>query len=191
MANRTIGILTGGGDCPGLNAVIRAVTRRSLDRGYEVIGVLHGWRGMIEGAFRPLDAHSISGILPARRHDPAHLPHEPVQGRRRARSRPPPPEGARRARGDRRRGHARRRVPTACRGGRTGRRGAEDDRQRPLGDRLHVRVRHRGRDRHRGDRPAAHDRREPRPRDGRRGHGPARRAGSPCTRASPAAPTRS
>src|SRR5882757_1238411 len=64
MAKRTIGILTGGGDCPGLNAVIRAVTRRSLDRGYEVIGVLHGWRGMIEGAFRPLDAHSISGILP-------------------------------------------------------------------------------------------------------------------------------
>jgi 6-phosphofructokinase 1 len=64
MAKRTIGILTGGGDCPGLNAVIRAVTRRSLDRGYEVVGVLHGWRGMIEGAFRPLDAHSISGILP-------------------------------------------------------------------------------------------------------------------------------
>jgi ATP-dependent phosphofructokinase / diphosphate-dependent phosphofructokinase len=64
MANPRIGILTGGGDCPGLNAVIRAVTRRSLDRGYEVIGVLHGWRGMIEGAFRPLDSQSISGILP-------------------------------------------------------------------------------------------------------------------------------
>src|ERR1700712_5873389 len=64
MAKKTIGILPGGGDCPGLNAVIRAVTRRSLDRGYEVVGVMHGWRGMIEGAFRPLDAQSISGILP-------------------------------------------------------------------------------------------------------------------------------
>jgi phosphofructokinase-like protein len=64
MAKRTIGILTGGGDCPGLNAVIRAVTRRSLDRGYDVVGVLHGWRGMVEGAFRPLDAQTISGILP-------------------------------------------------------------------------------------------------------------------------------
>jgi ATP-dependent phosphofructokinase / diphosphate-dependent phosphofructokinase len=64
MAKRTIGILTGGGDCPGLNAVIRAVTRRSLDRGYDVVGVLHGWRGMVEGAFRPLDSQAISGILP-------------------------------------------------------------------------------------------------------------------------------
>jgi phosphofructokinase-like protein len=59
-----VGVLTGGGDCPGLNAVIRAVTRRSLDRGYDVVGVLHGWRGMVEGAFRPLDAQAISGILP-------------------------------------------------------------------------------------------------------------------------------
>jgi phosphofructokinase-like protein len=59
-----IGILTGGGDCPGLNAVIRAVTRRAIDRGDEVIGVLHGWRGLVEGATRPLSAADISGILP-------------------------------------------------------------------------------------------------------------------------------
>jgi phosphofructokinase-like protein len=59
-----IGILTGGGDCPGLNAVIRAVTRRALDRGDEVIGVMHGWRGLIEGTTRPLAAADISGILP-------------------------------------------------------------------------------------------------------------------------------
>ena len=59
-----VGILTGGGDCPGLNAVIRAVTRRALDRGDEVIGVLHGWRGLVEGAMRPLSAADISGILP-------------------------------------------------------------------------------------------------------------------------------
>jgi phosphofructokinase-like protein len=59
-----IGILTGGGDCPGLNAVIRAVTRRSLDRGAEVIGVREGWRGLVEGLFQPLDYRGISGILP-------------------------------------------------------------------------------------------------------------------------------
>jgi phosphofructokinase-like protein len=63
MAN-TIGILTGGGDCPGLNAVIRAATRRSLDHGANVMGILHGWRGLVDGAFQPLDAISISGILP-------------------------------------------------------------------------------------------------------------------------------
>ena len=63
MASR-IGILTGGGDCPGLNAVIRAVTRRSLDRGAEVIGVREGWRGMVDGLFMPLDYRAISGLLP-------------------------------------------------------------------------------------------------------------------------------
>jgi phosphofructokinase-like protein len=64
MAEMRIGILTGGGDCPGLNAVIRAVTRRALDEDCDVIGVLHGWRGLIEGAYRPLSFADISGILP-------------------------------------------------------------------------------------------------------------------------------
>src|ERR687895_709663 len=59
-----LGVLTGGGDCPGLNAVIRAVTRRSLDRGYEVLGVRAGWRGLVEGVFTPLGPREISGILP-------------------------------------------------------------------------------------------------------------------------------
>jgi phosphofructokinase-like protein len=59
-----IGILTGGGDCPGLNAVIRAVGRRSLDRGAEVMGVREGWRGLVEGLFQPLGYREISGILP-------------------------------------------------------------------------------------------------------------------------------
>src|SRR5919107_903248 len=63
MAKR-VGILTGGGDCPGLNAVIRAVTRRSLDREYAVLGVREGWRGLVDGIFEPLDARAISGILP-------------------------------------------------------------------------------------------------------------------------------
>ena len=63
MAKR-LGVLTGGGDCPGLNAVIRAVTRRSLDRGYEVLGVREGWRGLIEGRLTELGPREISGILP-------------------------------------------------------------------------------------------------------------------------------
>jgi phosphofructokinase-like protein len=59
-----VGILTGGGDCPGLNAVIRAVARRSLDRGYEVVGVREGWRGLVDGRFLPLGPRETSGLLP-------------------------------------------------------------------------------------------------------------------------------
>src|SRR6476661_9160417 len=59
-----IGILTGGGDCPGLNAVIRAVARWSWARGHEVVGVREGWRGMTEQLFQPLGPREISGILP-------------------------------------------------------------------------------------------------------------------------------
>ena len=61
---RRVALLTGGGDCPGLNAVIRAVTRRSLDRGHEVVGVRAGWRGLVEGRYEGLDYRAISGILP-------------------------------------------------------------------------------------------------------------------------------
>jgi ATP-dependent phosphofructokinase / diphosphate-dependent phosphofructokinase len=61
---KRVGILTGGGDCPGLNAVIRAVTRRSLDRGWEVAGVREGWRGLVEDDIEPLGSREISGILP-------------------------------------------------------------------------------------------------------------------------------
>ena len=42
-----IGILTGGGDCPGLNAVIRAVARRSFDNHHEMVAVREGWRGLV------------------------------------------------------------------------------------------------------------------------------------------------
>jgi 6-phosphofructokinase 1 len=59
-----IGVLTGGGDCPGLNAVIRAVARRSWARGHDVVGVREGWRGMVEQIFQPLGPREISGILP-------------------------------------------------------------------------------------------------------------------------------
>ncbi len=64
MPEMRVGVLTGGGDCPGLNAVIRAVARRSLDRGDEVVGVREGWRGLVEGRFEELGSREISGILP-------------------------------------------------------------------------------------------------------------------------------
>src|SRR5579859_5635648 len=61
---KTIGMLTGGGDCPGLNAVIRAVVRSSDAAGWDSVAVLEGWRGMVEGRFRDLGVQEVSGILP-------------------------------------------------------------------------------------------------------------------------------
>jgi 6-phosphofructokinase 1 len=60
-----IGILTGGGDCPGLNAVIRAVVRKGVfTYGDEFVGFLEGWRGLIEDNTMPLDLDAVGGILP-------------------------------------------------------------------------------------------------------------------------------
>ncbi|HZN55229.1 MAG TPA: 6-phosphofructokinase [Candidatus Polarisedimenticolaceae bacterium] len=59
----TVGILTGGGDAPGLNAVIRAIVRRSLPRGHRLVGIRHGWRGLLERETVPLDRDAVSGIL--------------------------------------------------------------------------------------------------------------------------------
>ena len=104
-----VGMLTGGGDCPGLNAVIRAVCRRLWENGHETVGVLNGWRGMIDGNLKPLGFDEISGILHiggtiigTSRTNPHKLEGgvEGVQEDLRA---------ARRTRRDRRRGHARRR----------------------------------------------------------------------------------
>src|SRR6187455_1338151 len=58
-----VGMLTGGGDCPGLNPVIRAVCRRLWEDGHETFGVMNGWRGAIDGDLEPLDYESTSGIL--------------------------------------------------------------------------------------------------------------------------------
>lgn len=59
-----IGVLTGGGDCPGLNAAIRAVVRRAITTyKYHVLGVKHGWKGLICNLVEPLTLASISGIL--------------------------------------------------------------------------------------------------------------------------------
>ena len=60
-----VGILSGGGDAPGINAVIRAVVRKGIEYyGYEIVGIRDGWRGLLEGEFVPLDLKAVSGILP-------------------------------------------------------------------------------------------------------------------------------
>jgi len=62
---RTIGVLTGGGDCPGLNAVIRAVVKAAVGKyGLNMIGIEDGYRGLIENRARPLGLSDVSGILP-------------------------------------------------------------------------------------------------------------------------------
>src|SRR5687768_5715580 len=58
-----VAVLTGGGDCPGLNAVIRAIVRRAEDHKLEVMGVRDGWAGMIEDQHLRLTRQTVSGIL--------------------------------------------------------------------------------------------------------------------------------
>jgi 6-phosphofructokinase 1 len=60
---KRIGILTAGGDCPGLNAAIRGVGKALLSRGIEAVGIRDGFLGLIENRTLPLDAHSLAGIL--------------------------------------------------------------------------------------------------------------------------------
>ena len=60
-----IGLLTGGGDCPGLNAVIRAVVRRGLvDDQHSFVGFRYGWAGVLENDALELGLDSTAGILP-------------------------------------------------------------------------------------------------------------------------------
>ncbi|MFH0800280.1 MAG: ATP-dependent 6-phosphofructokinase [Pseudomonadota bacterium] len=62
--SKRIGMLTGGGDCPGLNAVIRAVVRRAIKHGgYDVIGIKHGWRGLVQTETMKLERMDVTGIL--------------------------------------------------------------------------------------------------------------------------------
>jgi 6-phosphofructokinase 1 len=59
-----VGMLTGGGDCPGLNAVIRGAVRKGiLHHGDEFVGFMEGWRGVIEDTTMPLNLETTSGIL--------------------------------------------------------------------------------------------------------------------------------
>jgi 6-phosphofructokinase 1 len=60
---KKIGLLTTGGDCPGLNAAIRAVVRTAMFHQLEVTGVVRGYEGLIEGTFLPMESHSVSNIL--------------------------------------------------------------------------------------------------------------------------------
>jgi phosphofructokinase-like protein len=60
-----IGVLSGGGDAPGINAVVRAVVRKGIQNyGYEILGIKDGWHGLLENELLPLDLKSVSGILP-------------------------------------------------------------------------------------------------------------------------------
>jgi ATP-dependent phosphofructokinase / diphosphate-dependent phosphofructokinase len=59
-----VGVLTGGGDCPGLNAVIRGIVRTGAEDGYAFIGFRDGWRGPLEGDTITLDVQAVRGILP-------------------------------------------------------------------------------------------------------------------------------
>jgi 6-phosphofructokinase 1 len=60
-----VGVLSGGGDAPGINAVIRAVVRKGIHNyGYEVVGIKDGWNGLLKDEYMQLDLNSVSGILP-------------------------------------------------------------------------------------------------------------------------------
>src|SRR5512139_2947972 len=79
---KRIGILTGGGDCPGLNAVIRGVTKPAQDYGMSVLGIIDGFEGLVEGRARELTNNDVSGILArggtilgsSNKGDPFHFP---------------------------------------------------------------------------------------------------------------------
>ena len=58
-----VGLLTGGGDCPGLNAVIRAVVQRISNEGGSCVGILEGWRGLVRNLTIPLKVEQTDGIV--------------------------------------------------------------------------------------------------------------------------------
>jgi 6-phosphofructokinase 1 len=60
---KTLGIVTSGGDVPGMNAAIRAVTRLAYARGFQVLGFERGWEGLMRNRFRRLDPRSVGGII--------------------------------------------------------------------------------------------------------------------------------
>ena len=54
MAHGSIGILTGGGDCPGLNPAIKSATKKAIELGFSVLGIKEGWRGLLEKDLNPI-----------------------------------------------------------------------------------------------------------------------------------------
>ncbi len=155
-----LGVLTGGGDCPGLNALIRGVVKRGiLEFGHEFVGIENGYQGLIEPDMaRPLSRGRHARHSPARAAPSSAPPTRPTRSstrcaraasgwrrtsrsvalKRFTRARP------RRAGGHRRRRHAVDRAP-AGRAGAEGGRLPEDDRQRSVGHRSDLRLRHRAR----------------------------------------------
>jgi 6-phosphofructokinase 1 len=90
MKKLTLGILTGGGDCPGLNAVIRAVAKTAIaDYDSAIIGIEDGFEGLVEGRMRPLHNPDVSGIInqggtilgTSNKGDPWHYPRQAADGR--------------------------------------------------------------------------------------------------------------
>ena len=63
---KTIGVLTSGGDAPGMNAAIRAVTRAAIYNGWKVMGIYRGYEGLINGDFKELTTESVSNTIPQR-----------------------------------------------------------------------------------------------------------------------------
>ena len=103
-STKRIAILTGGGDVPGLNAVIKSVVYRATEAGYEVIGLRRGWEALTHvqpdlpggggtGYLKPLDRINTRADRPDGRHHPPHVADEPAQdeGRRAAALAPPRP----------------------------------------------------------------------------------------------------
>ena len=60
---KTIGIMTSGGDAPGMNAAIRAVTRAGIYNGYKIKGIYRGWDGLINGEIKSFTTENVSGII--------------------------------------------------------------------------------------------------------------------------------
>ena len=182
-----LGLLTSGGDCAGLNAVIRAVVKRAvLGYGWQVLGIRQATHGLLS---RPVDAivltpDSVAGILhlggtvlgTTNRGDPFAYPGR--SGRSTARPRCAGYHELEARRPDRRRRRRQPRDPAPA--GRAGRlepgRHSQDHRQRHRQHRVRDRLQHRGRGRDRGGRPAARHRRQPQPGHGARGDGPRCRA---------------
>ena len=172
-----IGMLTGGGDCPGLNAVIRAVVRKGIwHYGDEFIGFMQGWRGVLDDVTMPLNLETTSGILQrggtilkSSRTNVKKIEggfESCLEG-----------DAGREAGCADRPGRRRHAVDLAGTGqarrqlhGR-----AQDHRQRPQRNRRLLRLRYRRLDRYRGGRPAALHHRGAQPRAGGRGNGPRRR----------------
>lgn len=63
MAKKKIGVLTSGGDAPGMNAAVRAVTRSAISKGFEVVGIRRGYNGLLHGDMIPLDVQAVSDII--------------------------------------------------------------------------------------------------------------------------------